>query len=60
MIIPHFGISHFYLKLKNFKKGFDLYENRWNKKDNPGKKKFIQIPLLTSLDKLKLKKFYLG
>ena len=50
------NISLCALKLKNFKKGFDLYENRWNKKDNPGKKKFIQIPLLTSLDEIKTKK----
>ena len=50
------NISLCALKLKNFKEGFDLYENRWNKKDNPGKKKFSQIPLLSSLDEIKTKK----
>ena len=50
------NISLSALKLKNFKEGFDLYENRWNKKDNPGEKKFTQIPLLTSLDEIKNKK----
>ena len=49
------NISLCALKLKNFKEGFELYENRWNKKDNPEEKKFSQIPLLTSLNDIQSK-----
>ena len=44
------------LKLKNFEYGFLLYENRWNKKENPGKKKFNQIRSLNSLEEIKNRK----
>ena len=44
------------LKLKNFEYGFLLYENRWNKKENPGKKKFNQIRTLNSLKEIKNQK----
>ena len=44
------------LKLKNFEYGFLLYENRWNKKENPVKKKFNQIRSLNSLEEIKNQK----
>ena len=44
------------LKLKNFEYGFLLYENRWNKKENPVKKKFNQIRSLNSSEEIKNQK----
>jgi tetratricopeptide (TPR) repeat protein len=40
------------LRLKYFKEGFLLYENRWLKKNDPGKKKFNQIKLPSDLNEV--------
>ena len=40
------------LRLKYFKEGFLLYENRWLKKSDPGKKKFNQIQLPSNLNEV--------
>ena len=44
------------LRLKYFEEGFELYENRWLKKNNPEKKKFDQITQPKNLEEVVDKK----
>ena len=44
------------LQLKNLEYGFLLYENRWEKRENPEKKKFTEINSLNNLLEIKDKK----